>query len=429
MMYFSSPGRWLFKISVKVALLLITSRAFVNIAKDDNVRERGALCGLIELGNKRATLALQTLTQNTDLADILELNMTVSDEAWRNLFQHKTNKQNTREFPDDELGSHKDWKERWNKWQAAAETIFKSNGRQTVLSKHKLQDLTTDQEAAIRPAVRRLAVAATAIATAAEAQAPKSNLLTDTELQTKLNKAIYGDEAGVEPPADGTKLFTGAAGNGPQANCVGSTSTNKAVSVTAALLCLCTRQNGTGSNEGNACEYVTGTTQEWPGSTNYPNAAAISEAVKLCDLQTKHHVSAEMLAAKFVAVTRLIRRVSDAATFGKTINGGCTGSQDCGMCVKYTDLGSDGSKKYTDIPWLGQLADPVTALRADEKEVQVHQQAADRIRTKRLQTQSPIYSESPQAREQMQAKTSIPEKNKRQRMRATQKQQNCLHRG
>nr|ARB50704.1 variant surface glycoprotein [Trypanosoma brucei] len=422
MMYFSSPGRWLFKISVKVALLLITSREFANIAKDDNVRERGALCGLIELGNKRATLALQPLTQNTDLADILELNMTVSDEAWRNLFQHKTNKQNTREFPDDELGSHKDWKERWNKWQAAAETIFKSNGRQTVLSKHKLQDLTTDQEAAIRPAVRRLAVAATAIATAAEAQAPKSNLLTDNDLQTKLNKAIYGDGAGVEPPADGTKLFTGAAGNGPQANCEGSNTTNKATTVAAALLCVCTKQSGAGNSEGNVCDYVTGTAQQWPAGSTFPGQTVITDATKLCDLKTEHKLSAEALAARVTAITNLIARRTGAATFGKTINGGCTGSQDGGMCIKYTDLGNDGSKKYTDIPWLGQVADLETALRKHEATVQVHQQAASAIKTMRLQTQSLIYSEPPQPREQIQPKTSTPEKNKRQRMRATQRQ-------
>nr|AGH60264.1 variant surface glycoprotein 1331 [Trypanosoma brucei] len=430
MIYLSTPTRLLFKISVQVALLLITSRAFANIAKDGNVRERGALCGLIELDNKQATLAFQPPTQNTDLDDILELNMSVSEQAWMDLFRDKTEKEKIRAFPDNEFVKYPAWKERWNKWQVAASNVIKPGGRQAALAKHKLKDITPEQEAAIRPAIQRLAAEAAAIADHMQETAPPENLINDSDLQQKLNEAIYGDPAGADTPSDASKLFKGAAnGAGPQASCEGDTTTNKAVTVTAALLCVCTNKDGASNDEGKACEYVTGTTQSWTGSTDYPNAAAISEAVKLRDLQTKHHVSAETLAAKIGAVTSLIRRVSGAATFGKTINGGCTGSQDGGMCVKYTDLGNDGSKKYTDIPWLRQVAELVTSLRAHEKAVQVRHQAANAIMTMRLQAQSLIYSESPQPREQIQPKTSTPEKNKRQRMRTTQRQQNCMHRG
>nr|ARB50851.1 variant surface glycoprotein [Trypanosoma brucei] len=280
---------------------------------------RWALCWLIELGNKRETLAFQPPTQNTDLDDILELNMSVSDQAWLDLFRDKTNKETIRAFPDDELGQHPDWKERWNKWQAAALNVIKPDGQQDALAKHKLKDITTEKEAAIRPPVQRHAAEATATNEHMQKAAPTENLLNDSALQQKLNTALYGDKTWSDAPSDESKLFKGAAtAAGPKSACEGSTQNKKAVTVTAALLCICTRQNGAGSNEGNACEYVTGTTQTWPGSSNYPAAAAISEAVKLCDLQTKHHITADTLATKLLHITKLIMRVNGAATFGKT---------------------------------------------------------------------------------------------------------------
>nr|APD73226.1 variant surface glycoprotein 1125.456 [Trypanosoma brucei] len=399
------------QVVIVIAIVLTTQTARGNIAADDNVRERGALCGLIELANGRAALESSDSQLGKDMADLLELNMSLADSSWLDIFRQTDAREKPRDFPEAEFREHKDWPGRWPKWKTAAESLLKADGQKEALTKHKLQAMTQEQRVSIRAAVARITAEAEAIESLATADAPETHLLNDEKLKTLLNEQIYGGNPDAEPPAAATKLFTSPTASNRAGYCDGTTQTNAAKTVTVALICICTADQSKAGSEQKACEHTTGLTTDW-NAASAPPATVISQAVKLCDLKTKHKLSAASLESRLAAVTGLIARKSGQATLGKTINGACTGKEDGGMCVKYSNLGTGSTDKVTDIPWVGGLSAIATQLRQHEEAVKIRKEAARQLKAKKQLVQALLYTERPQQIETAKHDKNAPETEK-----------------
>ncbi|SCU68987.1 Variant Surface Glycoprotein, putative [Trypanosoma equiperdum] len=380
------------QVAIFIAIVLTTHTARGNVAQDDNVRERGALCGLIELANGRAKLESTTSQLDTDLADLLELNMSLADSSWLDIFRQPDAREKPRDFPQADFKQHEDWPGKWPKWKRAAELLLKPNGDEAVFRKHSMQGITANQRLAIKGAVARVAAEAEAIASLVQAEAPESDILTDEKLKELINQQVYGESPATEPPAASTKLFGTGANGGRTTSCSGTAADNKAVTVAGALICLCVADNTAAGNTDKACEYQTGLTNKWTDG-NAPNTITIAGAIKLCDLKSETTLTSELLKARIAAVTALLARRTNAGTLGKTINGGCDGKQTGGMCLKYTDLGTSGTGKVTDIPWISGLSAIGSQLKKHEQAVQIRKEAARQLKAKKQLVRTLLYTE------------------------------------
>nr|APD74947.1 variant surface glycoprotein 1125.4734 [Trypanosoma brucei] len=276
--------------------------------------------------------------------DLMNLNMTLADDAWRAMFETSEGKKSWTDYKKSHEAELKtiDWGDRWNEWRTAhTETKDEQAGW------HKKYGTTPKKQAGNYRRQYINATAAQAQQLLAEYKkktqgeekglAEEINELLDQALCTSALAAAATDPTCSDVPAGVAKTAT-------------CTPDNAGKSITHDIVSLCAVQSATDS-----C--ATTNIQATMISTTNFHGDALKTATELCGTNKK---PADLGDAITEAIAALAGQIKNVATgqhkpiLGKTHNGNaCTGTD--AACVDYTNKFTQGEKGLTAIPWISAL--------------------------------------------------------------------------
>nr|APD74068.1 variant surface glycoprotein 1125.2589 [Trypanosoma brucei] len=343
---------------------------------------------MIELAGERSTVVKRPTALEDILDELLELNMTITQPAWIDLFRDKDKPDTPKEFKADNSNKQTDWPARWDTWKKQAAKILKPADLAGLQARHKIQNIKPQKLATLRRRVQNLAAQAEEIRLHAEKEAPAGDFMDDKAVQATINKAVYRQTVEPEIGAEVPKAFNNPSG-GRTTNCAGGKDSTKATTALAVLTCIFAKDSGNGANGAKAC---TGTAlnSEWTTNAN-PAQAVTDELRKLCNKPRASLLTTEKLENRISAFTSLLKRTSGGSFFGAH-ESDCNGTT-TGACVKYTRLTDAAGDPLTDINWVKDLHQLGTKLTKHEEAVAMHKAAAAQIRTLTQLAKRLIYEE------------------------------------
>nr|APD73127.1 variant surface glycoprotein 1125.304 [Trypanosoma brucei] len=367
-------------LCVRLAAVLTTiiqQRIWAGIAENDNQQARAALCGIVAMAGTSSSIGATKTNLDDALQNILELNMSAADQTWVDRFRKEPGSDEAGDFKEDETTRNTDWEGRWSNWKTQAAKILKSQNREQKMKEHKLNILSTDQLAVVRPSIQRLAAEAEEIKQTALALAPDTDFITDAEAQKTINQAVYGTET---EPNTGTAINTlfknPATGRGT--SCTAATNGNGLGTAGGTLVCICAADSGGAMNANKAFSGTTPLSSNWAAST-HPTNSATDEVLKLCNRKQQTKLTSEVLRRRIDAVTQMLKVTATGSYFGAHLNGDCDGTTANGLCVKYEGITSTAGDPLTTINWIKDLSGVASKLEKQEQAVSTRQAAAAAI--------------------------------------------------
>nr|APD74118.1 variant surface glycoprotein 1125.2652 [Trypanosoma brucei] len=339
--------------------------ATANVAEDTNIHEATALCGLIELGAGRALLKEEEETATGTIDDIMDLNMSLSDESWRKMFREPSNPENFRDLPKSEFTENKDWPAKWPSWKAAAQRLKTGQALDAIRKKAGLQ---TADDATLKQAIAAAGHLAETVAYLAQEISEidsSGKILKQQQIRESLDKQIYGATTDNEDAVAVATLLRSAHSGSHQATCEGTTTAGKVTTVMAVMLCVCSKDSTASGSEGKACAGKTELTNTW-NAASAPTTTELGELINLCDTKAVVQLTSTELQTQINNAKKLLRRTSGGTYLGKIVGSNCDGKNNGGLCVKYTGITTGSGISFDKIPWLVGLQQLVTKLKVSE---------------------------------------------------------------
>nr|AGH60136.1 variant surface glycoprotein 1198 [Trypanosoma brucei] len=333
------------KAAVQAVLTFLAVAEHSRGAANDNIKHFATVCELVRLTQTTAPTPAAPPSVQTDLNEILMLNLTTSDETWRQRFEGEPT---DLAWPNVEKSitdskTQNDWKNRWKKWLETSRQLKAGAAGSRWSDKNKPLAPGYAQRVA-KAHLNKLSAAATQL---------------DTEITDLITQQTSTDIDGAKKALKAALCATGPTEESPHTVCTNPTETpfdkttsctaNKAgLSIGNDLACLCL------DNTGGACAASLGADKL---STNALAANAMKDTLNACPSGTKVDFT-NLPAAIEAALHRTAALLSlddraDKATLGKTGDGNCDTSSK--ICVAYESYYKNPNSGFESIPWVKEL--------------------------------------------------------------------------
>nr|APD73701.1 variant surface glycoprotein 1125.1511 [Trypanosoma brucei] len=275
------------KTITTVALLVIGSASATAPNDSDNTAVMALICSALQLADGDMSIVADTTPTLPEVTDLYTLNMTLASDEWQTKFteQDGTNNFKAAEIPQSEKST--DWKAKWKTWSDAALKLKDSEAKPAVLKRYNLQDASPAQLAAIRPTVAAYVDAIFELSKAAEAN--KIDRLSDEQVRSKIQKAIYGGKTSYDNSMGGEAMHSGSAA-GRQAVCDETAGTHNPIKTIATIVaCICGTRNTLTNKQ--PCGPKTGQDVEWEAG-NMPQANKWKLIRQACPVKSDNKLTA-----------------------------------------------------------------------------------------------------------------------------------------
>nr|APD73047.1 variant surface glycoprotein 1125.202 [Trypanosoma brucei] len=347
---------------VAVAFALAISPANAQINDYANIEIFRKLCTTVQWTAATFALPATQQTQPSIYTEMIKLNLSLADATWRRQFKKQAEPLQWKDTPPDSHKNDADFKTLWADWLKAAKELNPETKVTEEASKWKLNDLTKSKLDRARREISQATRKAKRLTERWTLLENRKKLKTANDALKRLTLAIYGDENNSDGTIEKAKVFKGGPGGSRDANCRGKLANNKAPSVAAVLLCLCTKGNKP-TQVAKPCTDFPSVGTEWAASgKNWPTVFA--NLIKTCPNPTAAPLHAQTILQMVTAIKTSFNLQDTAAYLGAFQNTDCDGSNAKGVCVGYTDVGNTATEKLDTIPWLRQLRDLADDLAA-----------------------------------------------------------------
>nr|AGH59988.1 variant surface glycoprotein 1046 [Trypanosoma brucei] len=347
--------------------LFITSagRGYSAVSAGDNANEFNLLCKLVALAENTPPHATAKATDDTTAADIMRLNMSLSDTKWQQMFVKDAATKTMHNSIPPNLSTHTEWPEYWSSWSKAAEDVLKNENMKQIEAM-KLSALTAEQRTQATTAVRQIAEETLQIQ---KRKDQLKNVLATVKKppQETLKTVVYGSS----DKTASTVLHTDAYKNGGtdySTACSGTASAIQVKSIVGIIACLCMKAEGTDQKQ--ACgTTVKIDTKTWTVASP-PDAEVVKEPLKFCNKATPKKLTAAYLNDILEGLSTAVKVSNTAGILGAPETGSsCTGKNNGGLCVKVDDWADNGKIKLTKLTWLQPLETLAEELEEQEQAV------------------------------------------------------------
>nr|APD72773.1 variant surface glycoprotein 1125.1467 [Trypanosoma brucei] len=302
------------------------------------------LCPVLNWAENGVTLDVDASSEEQDYMDIQNLNMTLAPDEWRTKFnkneQGKPTRTAEQDHPKDEMAA-----QLWETWVAVANQLNKKLNRGQILEAAKLKEAS---QPTLRQARRRTAEAAAAayvLKQALDNIPNKPGLNEQAEVKKLIDSAVYGKSpkgvaADFNPPGMANHATS-------RATLCETTGSNKVATLVEVAVCLCTKTETDGTAVDEACRHLrSGSEVAFPTAQN--NVLTTYGGVfKQCDHKMPAAISAEIVTATVAKLRSYFNHQAAATYLGAYITTGCSGSENTGVCVKYSDITEPIQAKQT----------------------------------------------------------------------------------
>nr|AEL79540.1 b-VSG [Trypanosoma brucei brucei TREU927]AEL79559.1 b-VSG [Trypanosoma brucei brucei TREU927] len=348
-------------------LLRLLSPANAAIADGDNAALYDTLCGLVNLGRSPPKALNCESNADTEFTGIVDLNISVASEKWRNILRDSNPKSTKAEIAQ-KAGITEDlvddtWTANWPLWSASAKKLS-----DTATTPERIKKLQTSKLQGLAGELAR--VHTTAAATTVSEIKKQIDALKAT-LQDKavsgaaetLRKLVYGDKS-TQTTFNPDHVFAGGS-SGRAADCIAT----KANTVAATLVCVCVKDSG--GTPAHPCHKSMTHNQNWNKAAALSGSGAWDELIKHCPQPATNELTAARLSQLTTAIRHAIKVDSDHGYLG-VIDGSknCEGTTSNGVCVKYANYIVAGKVATGKIPWLEGLESLATKLETYEEACQ-----------------------------------------------------------
>nr|APD75723.1 variant surface glycoprotein 1125.5678 [Trypanosoma brucei] len=211
------------------------------IEQGANRAEFITLCKILQLHGAKPQTAEQQLKGDTIEHELNKLNLTLSDEDWKEkLNKGGASSNDDPKIPDDKKSDQK-WNTRWPKWLKAREETKTAEKESEVLQKANMHTLTTVQKKWAAQQLQPILECVEQLANLQRQEYPQTKFAVLKTAQTTVKEAIYGQQASGDNDVGTSKLYGGTAPDDVTAACTGAGATHKAATVVGTILCLCTK--------------------------------------------------------------------------------------------------------------------------------------------------------------------------------------------
>nr|APD73902.1 variant surface glycoprotein 1125.1776 [Trypanosoma brucei] len=334
-----------------------------NIVEGANKVEFSLLCDLVALAEAGLTLPPVTDAGDEAVADILHLNMSVSDRSWQEILKKKSAENDYHDTLPDCTKDPGGWAEMWPRWHKAL-IALKVEKREQDLAQAGLQKLLAEEAKALRAHLRPILAKVLKIEEARGNLQPALAKPDAKTVKQELQKAVFGAAGKTKSDVQHSDAFTMAGCTDYESCCDMTPGTGKAKSVAAVVACLCAKASGNAAD--GACGQRTGLSTAWAVASPV-SITKITEAIAFCPGTTNAELTSKRLEAPLSGLTRQMKIVGTDGYFKefKATKRSCEDSN--GLCVKYTSFTVKDGKAFEDIPWVNTLLTLVTQIKQREK--------------------------------------------------------------
>nr|AGQ50244.1 variant surface glycoprotein [Trypanosoma brucei] len=363
-----------------VTAIALANAADAAISSGANSAEFTALCALVELARSTLTVPAEPTLNKAAYKKLQKLNMTASDGDWLKMFHKGPAAADFHETIPSNLATIEGWPDRWAAWIEARKAAAKG-AEDSDIKQSGLLELTADQRAVAAARIKSLTDAAEQQIRGLQVPKTPDSDLEAANIKKALLKAVFG-KTDAEPATNAlADTFGGDATGSRNTVCEAAEGANKAQTVVATMLCLCTKDQATGTAD--VCHDAQTDGNDWTAASA-PTAAHQDELPKLCGPGGKRTLTAAYIRQKLEAVRGLIKVRNTDGYLGKTISN-CAGANNAGMCIKIAGYKDAPDSKFEAIPWLKGLVNIEKKLTAREHRIAAAA-AADRIITNAADT-------------------------------------------
>ncbi|SCU72929.1 Trypanosomal VSG domain/Trypanosome variant surface glycoprotein C-terminal domain containing protein, putative [Trypanosoma equiperdum] len=355
-----------------IALTAIAIPAAVDGAAADNAADFLAICDAW-----KAAAALRKVTDNTaisttDLDDILNLNMSLADQKWQQIFDEKYTPagwEGYRQKHSEQL-KNADWTKQWPHWERARQA---SKPEAKGWAKSILDKLPAPPPPELKRQLVLFADTALDIYLDKTTSTPEGSPDLATQIKTKAAEAMCSPPLTADATGNACKPFSETPAK--PATCTSSKPGKTGSSIGIDILCLCSTQTDA------VCRHTNDAQPEIMSADEKLKTGALDALTPLCGTPDPtadiEHATTLALAA-FRA--RLNAHIAPAATgevyIGKTKGAGCGRSD--GACLEYTEYFKSGNHGVSSIPWARKLLEAQqlyrTLLQAQASKATTNQQ-------------------------------------------------------
>nr|APD73617.1 variant surface glycoprotein 1125.1405 [Trypanosoma brucei] len=355
------------KLSLIFALYITTLcvlRTDANIGAGENTPLFRDLYALVALEDHQIVESHEAASAISQAEEILQLNMTISEDPWRLMFRKKADGTEWHEEVFTNYSKHAEWKALWSTWLKSTKQAKEDESAKAVLKKFGGAELTPQQKKALWKRLQPIAARALAsIATLEELRKAEESEAAK-QVQKTIQEAVYGEAktSADTLTAGGTKLIKGSGKSNTGAACSGSGSTHPASTVVATLLCICS----TSSNQQKACVNPSTPLTQWTDGQD----GAVSkwdELKKHCVVNSRASSVAQEISHRLEAIRASLKSDGTHAYLGAFRQTNCEGDQGNGICVQYTGYDAKTPTAFEDVDCVKKLTETATALEQAEE--------------------------------------------------------------
>ncbi|EAN77430.1 variant surface glycoprotein (VSG), putative [Trypanosoma brucei brucei TREU927] len=334
-------------------VVLSPSSIYANVGPGDNAAEFTTLCQLISLAEGAAQPPAATTAPSAEYDELMRLNMTLSDEAWHDMFiKSKADKTWHDAIP----ATAKDpggWAEAWPTWRKAAEELTQEDKMANIKSLN-VNAANPKQKAMIITEIRKMADAAQELMKKRHTL-DKSIEKPPQEYAAALKTLAYGDKTKNRKTVTAADAFKGGS-TSFSTDCGGAAASNKIKTVAATITCLCHKANT--QNEDQVCgRTVKITTNTWTVNGAIGSAGVITEPLGFCSVEQGTDLTSSEITAILRQLKSLIKVTSNDGILGASDNGSCDADKTHGICIKLTNWAADGKVDITKLEWAKQAVE------------------------------------------------------------------------
>nr|AGH61024.1 variant surface glycoprotein 458 [Trypanosoma brucei] len=382
-----------------LVLVIISShskKADAAVGSGDAVAEFEALCKIVRLAAEAVTLPSPADTNWPALAKIANINMTVADKEWKQIFLKAGDRKACHDVPPQELKPNADWQEKWPLFKVAVEVVDKVD-QYVYVKEMELEKLDDHQQTYLRPLIIPIAKAAVALTHKLAKDIVGGDKLTALEAAATLLDAVYGEHPKTANVKFAKIFVAKPTSNGREAAFEFGTDKNKVRSVSGTLACICYKDNFAGQTQ--VCKHEQDTTHNWTDASATMTAAHIDAILALCGKQSTETLTSETIRDALQGIRSKITTKANDGYIGPFISA-CSGTAAAGTCVKTSGYKDAADSKWQAILWVGPLLilQQKVAIRekrnkeADQINSQLNVELAKEIATRYVvkHTQAPV---------------------------------------
>nr|ARB50709.1 variant surface glycoprotein [Trypanosoma brucei] len=337
----------------KITMFAAVATAAYATIEEDNVADFHLLCEIAQAEKLPPKTAEVNDETSSIIAEINTINMSLADEAWRNLFTGDAATGTwDKKAKDYEQATFKDdWAQKWNSWnEAKANLKAKEENKEWEQRFPRPQSPTMLKNA--RSKLESITVEAERLEDLIKSQLQNTGAAASTMANQKVKEAIYGEGLTNYAPEKGKTL----AGDGTYGQACAGGKSGKTIAND--LLCICVL-----ATAGNSDECVTNSISEGWDTDPIP---AIAKLIQKCPAKAGGPLTAAKLHGMISAFASRLRSHKNVASvyqhLGKMSAGGCTGATGQ-LCATYKSYFGDNTKGgITSIPWVKKLEEAANII-------------------------------------------------------------------